>query len=157
MSRTLPSIHDRPDADVVIYDGHCQFCRRQVERLDWLDGGGRLAFLSLHDPLVAGKYPDLTHERLMEEMVVVDRHGRRHGGASAIRYLSRRLPRMWLLAPFLHIPGLMPLWKWLYRQVAARRYRWNSPGEAAECSDGACRVHRGAPQSARQQSEHAGR
>ena len=52
--------------------------------------------MSLHDPLVGERFPDLTHEQLMEQMYVVDRAGRRHGGAGAIRYLSRRLPRLWV-------------------------------------------------------------
>ncbi len=135
----LPARDDHPEADVVIYDGTCRFCRRQVARLARYDGDGRLAFISLHDPAVAERYPDLTHERLMQEMVVVERSGGRHGGAAAIRYLSRRLPRLWLAAPFLHIPGSMPLWRWLYGQIATRRYRWNARAE--ECEEGACKIH----------------
>ncbi len=49
----LPTPADFPAADVVIYDGHCKFCRAGVTRLQWLDGKNRLAFLSLHDPEVA--------------------------------------------------------------------------------------------------------
>src|SRR5262245_11680420 len=116
----LPTPADRPAADVVIYDGHCRICTAQVRRLARWDGGGRLAFLSLHDPQVAARYPDLSFDELMRNMVVVDLQGGRHVGAAAVRYLSRRLPRLWLLAPLLHIPGSLPLWQWCYRQVADR-------------------------------------
>jgi predicted DCC family thiol-disulfide oxidoreductase YuxK len=68
----LPGVNDRPKADVLIYDGQCVFCRGQVERLAAWDGRESLAFLSLHDPLVAERYPDLTHEQLMEQMYVID-------------------------------------------------------------------------------------
>ncbi|MEQ1905686.1 MAG: DUF393 domain-containing protein [Pirellulaceae bacterium] len=132
----LPSPTERPIAEVVIFDGECQFCSAQVRRLHRWDSGKRLAFISLHDPLVKARYPDLTHEQLMKEMVVVSRSGKRFGGADAFRYLTLRLPWFWWLAPIMNFPGLMPLWSWMYRQVAIRRYRWNK----SECS-GSCDLH----------------
>lgn len=137
----LPTPRDNPQADIVIFDGNCRFCRAQVERLARWDGTGqRLAFLSLHDPEVARRFPDLTYDQLMEEMYVVDRRGRRHAGAAAIRYLSRKLPRLYVLAPLLHLPFSLPLWRWAYRQIAKRRY-WLG-GAAMACDDEACRFHR---------------
>ncbi len=141
MNAHLSTIDQRPRADIVIYDGNCQFCRKQVERLARLDTGGRLAFVSLHDPLVRERFADLTHEQLMEQMYVVDQDGNRHGGAAAVRYLSRRLPRLWLLMPFLHIPGSMPVWQWGYHQFAKRRYRLNPSSTNPNCDDGACKIH----------------
>ena len=136
----LPTPTERPGADVVIYDGHCKFCTGQVNRLARWDTRGRLAFLSLHDPQVAKDYPDLSYDRLMEEMAVVDRHGRGHWGAGAFRYLTTRLPRLYLLAPLMHIPFSMPLWRWGYRQVAKRRY-WLAGKTGQACEGDACRVH----------------
>ena len=133
----LPGPTERPAAEVVIFDGHCGICRAQVARLARWDTRGRLAFLSLHDPEVARRYPDLAHDDLMRNMYVVDRSGRRHCGAAAVRQLSRRIPRLWPLTPLLYLPGTLPLWQWLYRQVADRRYRLS----AATCEDGACQVH----------------
>lgn len=134
----LPDPDTLSDADVVIYDGQCNFCRAQVEKLRWLDCcGNRLSFLSLHDPRVAEWYPDLKHEELMEQMYVVDRRGRRHGGADAVRYLSRRLPTLWPIAPLLHLPFTAGLWRWGYRQVAKRRYQL----AGKSCEDDACRIH----------------
>jgi predicted DCC family thiol-disulfide oxidoreductase YuxK len=136
----LPTPGDRPDADVVIYDGHCRICTAQIRKLSWWDCQGKLAYLSLHDPVVQERYPDLTHDMLMEQMYVVDRHGNRHGGAASIRYLSRRLRRLWWLAPVLHIPGSLPLWQWLYRQIAQRRYRFGKLN-GNDCDGDACQVH----------------
>jgi predicted DCC family thiol-disulfide oxidoreductase YuxK len=139
----LPSPDQRPGADVVIFDGECGFCRAQVARLDRWDRGGRLAFLSLHDPRVAERYPDLSQEDLLAAMYLVTPTGERHRGAAAARYLSRKLPRMWLLAPLLHIPGSLPCWQWMYDQVARRRYLLG--GRVADpdaCENGACRIHR---------------
>ncbi len=132
---------DYPEADVVIFDGDCQFCQKQVLRLSRYDNNQhRLSFISLHDPRVAERYPDLTHQQLMDEMYVVTHSGQRYAGAEAVRYLSRRLPLLWIMAPLLHIPFSMPLWKWMYKQVAVRRYRWNKPVGEPECED-ACEIH----------------
>ena len=135
---TLPDPDALSDADVVINDGHCNFCRAQVNNLRRLDvGSGRLAFISLHDPRVTDRYPDLTHQQMMDQMYVVDNNGRRHGGADAVRYLSRRLPLLWLAAPILHLPGTANLWRWLYRQVAKRRYKL----AGKSCENDVCSVH----------------
>ena len=96
-----------------------------------------LAFLSLHDPEVYERYPELTHDQLMRNMVVVDRAGRRHVGAAGLRQLARVIPRLWWLVPILYLPGTLPLWQWLYSQVASRRYRL---GRVA-CDEGTCHLH----------------
>lgn len=136
--RPVPDPVDRPGSDVVIYDGHCSFCSAQVRILHRLDVTRRLAFLSLHDPMTARRYPDLTRDRLMEQMFVVTPGGKRIAGAGAVRYLTRRIPLLWIFAPFLHIPGSMPLWRWLYSQIARRRYRL----AGTRCADDACPIFR---------------
>ena len=136
----LPLPEENPDADVVIYDGHCKFCTCQVQNLARWDGNGRrLAFLSLHDPQVAKRYPDLSYNQLIEQMYVVDRRGNRYAGADAFRYLTTRLPKLYPLAPLMHIPFTMPLWRWGYRQVAKRRYLMGKTADA--CASEACKVH----------------
>jgi predicted DCC family thiol-disulfide oxidoreductase YuxK len=110
-----------------------------VHTLHRWDRGGRLAFLSLHDPLVAERWPDLTHDMLMEQMYVVDPAGNRYGGAEAFRYLTRRLPRLWLLAPLMHLPLTMPFWHWGYKLVAKHRYKL--AGKTNACDDGTCKIH----------------
>jgi len=136
----LPTPAERPEADIVIFDGHCRFCTGQVQNLASWDSKSRLAFLSLHDPEVAKRFPGLTYDQLMAEMYVVDQRGSRYGGAAAFKYLTTRLPRLYLLAPLMHIPFTMPLWRWGYRQVAKRRYALRGKTTDA-CDDGACKVH----------------
>jgi len=128
---------DSPGSAVVIWDGKCNFCRAQVERLRRFDSRRRLTYLSLHDPRVAERYPDLTFEQLMQQMWVVTPDQQKFGGADAVRFLSRYLPRLWWLAPAMHLPFVMPLWRWLYKVVASRRYRL--AGE--NCDGGTCQLH----------------
>ena len=134
----LPDPDDYPDRDVVIWDGQCNFCRSQVERLRFFDRGQRLSYLSLHDPRVAERYPDLSYQQLLDQLWLVTPQGEKFGGADAGRYLSRKLPALWWLAPLLHIPGSMPLWRWLYGKVAERRYRL----AGKNCDpNGTCHLH----------------
>jgi len=133
----LPSPAERPDADVVIFDGHCGICTAQVKKLPFWDCRQRLSYLSLHDPEVQRRWPDVSHDRLMQEMLIVDRNGHRYWGPEAIRYLTRRLRRLWWAAPFAYFPGSMLLWRPAYRWVARNRYRFSG----SECKDGACQIH----------------
>ena len=140
-SESLPSPDQLPNADVVIYDGNCNFCIGQVKRLSRWDGRNRLCYVSLHDPWVASQYPDLTYDQMMEQMFVVEREtGTARGGARALRFLSRRLPKLWFAMPFLHIPFTLPIWQWAYRQIAKRRYRLAGKKEPS-CDNDACDIH----------------
>lgn len=134
--RPLRDPEENPGSAVVIWDGKCNFCRAQVERLRAFDTGGRLTYLSLHDARVAERYPELSYEQLMEQMWVVTPDHRRYGGADAVRFLSRLLPRLWWLAPAMHLPLAMPIWRYLYKVFANRRYRL-----AGECDGGTCSLH----------------
>ncbi len=139
--RRLPDPDENQGAPVVIWDGKCNFCRAQVERLRAFDTQGRLTYLSLHDVRVAQRCPQLTHEQLMEQMWVVTSNRELLGGADAVRFLSRYLPRLWWMAPLMHLPFAMPLWRFLYKAIAKRRYRL--AGE--NCADGTCELHVGVP------------
>ena len=133
----LPSPSERPSADVVIYDGECKFCTASVERLAKFDRKGLLSFLSLHDPEVARRWPELSHDDMMQYVYLCTVDGRKFRGAEVFKYLSMRLPQFYLLAPVLHFPGLMPLWQVFYRAFAKRRYRF---GRIESCTDGSCKI-----------------
>jgi len=137
-----PTPDDLPTADVVIYDGKCVFCRKSIMMLDWWVAEGQLSYLSLHDPYVDELCPDLAHDQLMKQIYLIGREDNsRHGGAEVIRYLSTRSWKLWIAAPFLHFPGSMPLWQWMYQQVAKRRYLIaNKDGEPCD-EEGTCSVH----------------
>ena len=62
---------------------------------------------------------------MMEQMyVVIDQTGNRHGGSerSSIPHSTASHPLASRL-PVLHLPGTARLWRWLYQQVAKRRYK----------------------------------
>ncbi len=96
--------------------------------------------------LLRRHFPDLQHEQLMEQIYLIPFGGDgystyRYGGAAAIRYLSRRLPKLWVFAPLLHIPFTLPIQQWFYRQIAKRRYKIAGK-RGSDCDDdGTCEVH----------------
>ena len=135
--KTLPTLNERPHAYVVIFDGHCRFCLANMRWLRVIDCG-KVAYVSLHDPIVGERWPDLTRGQMMSQIYLIDDRDRKHGGAAAFRYLSRKLISMWLLAPFLHIPMSLLLWQFLYKQIARIRYRF---GRVESCDDGSCSLH----------------
>ncbi len=142
----LPSPIESGHADLVIFDGDCVFCTAQVKNLRRFDGRNRLAFISLHDKFVTENFPDLSHKQMMEQIYVVPnsktgytRH--RYGGAAAIRYLTRRLPRLWIFAPLFHIPFTQPIQQWCYRQIAKRRYRIAGKTDSSCDEGGTCDLH----------------
>lgn len=142
----LPTPQQYPQADVIIYDGNCVFCTKQVHNLKRLDGKNRLAFVSLHDPFVARHFPDLRPDQLMKQIYLVP-HGvdgyksKRYGGAAAIGYLSRRLPKLWIFAPVFHIPFTLPIQQWFYQQIAKRRYKIAGKTGPACDENGSCEIH----------------
>lgn len=142
---SLPDPDANPNRDVVVYDGECNACGVGVKRLYQMDfGRGRLAFLPLQDPRVLERYPNLSYDDLMAQMYVIAPTGEQYGGADAIRYLSRRMPLLWIAAPLLHLPGTAGLWRRMYRLIAKNRY-WISTrffGTKDDCESGACSIHR---------------
>lgn len=136
----LLSPAENPTGHVVIYDGRCKFCTTSVQKLaNWDARTRKLSFLSLHDPEVQTRFPSLTYDQLMQEMYLVDRHGKIHKGADAFRFLTTQLPRLYPLCPLLHIPLSLPFWRWAYRQVARRRYK--ILGKTNGCEGESCSVH----------------
>ncbi len=107
---------------VLIYDGTCGFCLRQVARLHrWL--GPRLRALPCQSEAARELLPDLSADELASQVWVVIDH-RRSGGAQAIvRAVNLRWPVRLLTWPY-WLPGLRQLAEAVYRWVAANRYRF---------------------------------
>ena len=77
--------------------------------------------------------PRLQPDRLLEEMHLVTPDGRRiYHGFAAFRWFAWRLPPLWPLAPFLHVPGVPTLGQRLYLWIARNRFR------LVPCHGGVC-------------------
>jgi predicted DCC family thiol-disulfide oxidoreductase YuxK len=122
----------------LLYDGQCPFCLKSVatlKRLDWL---GRLRYLDARDPAsYPAVDPPLKPDRLLEEMHLLTPDGKQvFHGFGAFRWLSWRLPLLWLTAPFLYIPGVPAIGGKAYRWIARNRFN------LVPCHGGVCAASR---------------
>lgn len=134
-----------------LYDGHCVICnttRRMVTALDWFK---RIEWLDLHQQqVVAARYPDLDHQRLMGEIHVVDTSGQIFGGFHGLRRMLRELPATLPLYVVIRLPLIGD---WLgprvYRLIARHRYRINRllgveleqvEREESQCDENVCKL-----------------
>jgi predicted DCC family thiol-disulfide oxidoreductase YuxK len=107
-----------------------------MRALDWLR---RIDFVDLHDGAdLTGRHPELSQERLMSEIHVLDAEGRLYAGFAGTRRMLKEVPLgfpLWLL---LQLPGTDALGRWVYRFIARRRYRINAllGVELPDCADG---------------------
>ncbi|MCW5823300.1 MAG: DUF393 domain-containing protein [Cyanobacteria bacterium TGS_CYA1] len=118
----------------VLFDGHCIVCIRIIGLLYRLDVFRLLNFVDFR----AGNFPEFVADadlaRLESEMMVKTNNGKWLGGYQAFRYISHRI--LWLawLAPFLYVPGISHMGDFVYRWVAANRFKILG----RDCPDGVC-------------------
>jgi predicted DCC family thiol-disulfide oxidoreductase YuxK len=125
----------------VLFDGDCSFCQHSVRWLRRLDWRHVLTFVNLRDsgdPIVQA-VPTIA-ERLREEMHVWPAsRARLYHGFDALRWLSWRLPSLWLIAPFLSLPLVPSLGQRIYLWIARRRF------ELMPCRNGGCTIQKRRP------------
>jgi len=122
---------------LVLYDGQCRLCLASVRRLRRLDWLGRLAYGDARDESVRRHVPDADEEALLRRLHLVPPRGAKAlDGFYAFRWIAGRLPLLWILWPFLWIPGVAPLGVRVYDAVARNRFAFGT------CDDEACDVRR---------------
>ena len=128
MSYNIPVIRA-----VLVYDGHCNFCRRQASRLlAW--SGGRLSLESFHAPGIFERYPRLSRAECEAAMQLVLPDGRILSGAAAAAGAIRLNPPLAWVSFFYYLPGLKQISDALYRWIARNRYRFGGSCTDANCA-----------------------
>ena len=124
-----------PGHPVVIFDGHCVFCRRSTDRLRWLLRDDTVEYLSYRDPQALRRFPGLAEEECDLAMQLVAPDGRMFAGAEAAARALVRRP--WFFGAWLYfVPPIRWLSDAIYRRIAARRF--GNIGRSSECDDAAC-------------------
>jgi predicted DCC family thiol-disulfide oxidoreductase YuxK len=138
--RALPDrVGEPPATPTVLYDGQCRICTASADRIRALDTERRLELLSLHDPNVAARFPEIHREEVLEQMHLIERSGEVLRGADAVRGVLRRLPRLRWLGLLWLVPGFAHLAHVGYGWVARNRYRFN---RHVTCDGSVCHVRR---------------
>ena len=123
-------------AGILLYDGQCPLCQRSVKILKRLDWFRCIRYQDARQvDQIPATDPPLDPARLLEEMHLVPRN-RKHiyHGFGAFRWLAWRMPLLWLIAPFLYIPGVPYLGQKVYLWVARNRFK------LVPCKDGVCEL-----------------
>ena len=130
----------------VLYDGKCGLCQRSVFLLTLFDHLRRLRCIDYWKKTERKAVaPHLTTSTLNRAMHVVFPQGVRfqvlgvratgrkprtsnlepktYKGFDGFRELAANLPFLWLLLPILYLPGMTPVGRWVYAQIAERRKR----------------------------------
>ena len=120
----------------LLYDGNCELCKRSVRLLKRLDTNERIRFADARDE---AQWPasdvELNRERMLEAMHLVTPGGREvYAGFDAFRWVCARVPLLWGVYPFLHLPGVPTLGRKLYAWIAKNRF------ELVPCHHGACEL-----------------
>jgi predicted DCC family thiol-disulfide oxidoreductase YuxK len=135
MNATIQAVATKPRA-VVLFDGDCRFCQKTVGILRSLDWFNRLEYVSAREP---EKFPDAVTPvdpmRAIEEMhLVTPDKQKTYAGFRAVRWIAGRLPAMWIMYPFLFIPGVPQLGQKVYLWIAKNRMG------IIPCKDGVCEI-----------------
>ncbi len=106
---------------VVVYDGECPFCLKQIERIQRRDHWSRFEYAARQKPGLEERFPRLADEDFNSGMRLVTPEGVIQVGADAVYHIARRLPGWRRLAWIYRVPVLHGLARLAYRWVAAHR------------------------------------
>ena len=114
---------------VVLYDGGCPLCRREIAHYQRLDQQHRIDWLDIvAEPARLDEF-GIAMTDAMQVLHVRDIEGRWHRGVAGFKVIWRELPGWRWLGKLVQLLHLTPLLDWGYRHFAARRFR-------ARCADG---------------------
>jgi predicted DCC family thiol-disulfide oxidoreductase YuxK len=125
----------KPVKPVVIYDGECPFCIRQIERFKSLDPNNQFDYVPRQQPGVEDRFPILAHSDFDTGMRYIDINGKVEVGADAVYQIARRLPLFRPVAWIYRLPVCKQIVRLVYAWVAANRKRLGQT-----CENGACNI-----------------
>ncbi len=109
----------------VLFDGRCGLCQRAMKIAAGLDFFHQLSFLDFRttDAASWGRLEQVRVDTAtLEHQMAAISIGRLDWGFSAYRLIAWRLPLLWVVVPFLYLPGVRQLGDAVYRSVAERRH-----------------------------------
>jgi len=120
----------------LIYDGKCQFCLRSVQKLRIGDIFGLVDYVDLHQiDQFKGFHHDLTREKALSQLCLIDASGNLSLGFHAIRKLCLNMPLFYALLPILYFPGMGIVGPIVYKIIARNRYLLHF---SKKCHDNTC-------------------
>ena len=106
---------------VVVYDGECAFCRRQIARIRRYDRHDRFEYVPRQTPRLTDRFPALARGDFDTGMRLIMPDGRIYVGADSIYQIARRLAFFRWFTWLYRVPGIDVLARAVYGWIAARR------------------------------------
>jgi predicted DCC family thiol-disulfide oxidoreductase YuxK len=131
-----PAETQRP-RPVVVYDGECRFCLKQVDRLRGRDEHEAFEFVPRQAEGLDERFPKLAEGDFDTGLRLVRTDGELVVGADAIYQIARQLRGYRRLAWLYRVPGLRGLLRLAYAWVAKNRYKLAGRNN---CDDGSCKI-----------------
>ena len=131
---------DKPSGAVVVYDGNCPFCRRQVAQIRHRDIWERFEYAAKQSPGLDERFPVLARGEFSTGMRLVMPDGEVCIGADAIYEIASQLPNWRWIAWLYRVPGIHALARLVYAWVAANRTRLGR-----SCDDAVCEIPAATP------------
>ncbi len=106
------------DKPILIYDGHCGFCKVWLQYWQRLTGD-RIAYAASQD--VAESFPQIPREDFANSVQLVFPDGERFSGAEAVYRTLQIAGSPWTLWAYQHVPGFAVVSELGYRTIARHR------------------------------------
>ena len=133
----MPSVRTsaEPVRSVVVYDGECSFCLKQVGRMKRRDTAGVFEYVPRQSEGLMQRFPKLAEGDFNSGMRLANPDGSIDVGADAVYQIARRLSGWKLVAWLYRVPVLNWISRSGYGWIAKHRYQL-----AKRCESGVCEV-----------------
>ena len=122
--QTMTDIQGTPPArPVVVYDGHCPFCQKQIQRIRRKDTADVFDYLPRQTEGLGQRFPKLMDGNFNTGMRLVHANGSVSVGADAVYQIARQIKGWKLLAWLYRVPVLRGICRVAYAWVARHRYK----------------------------------
>lgn len=119
---------------VVIYDGACPYCRRQIQRMRRLDDRDTFEYVPRQAEGLEQRFPKLAEGDFNTGMRLVEPGGAIHVGADAVYHIARRLRVGRWVAWLYRVPVLHQIARGIYGWIARNRMK------LGPCTDETCGI-----------------
>jgi predicted DCC family thiol-disulfide oxidoreductase YuxK len=120
---------------VIVYDGECRFCIRQIERIKSFDQAEQFEYVPRQAVGIEERFPILAQSDFNTGMRFISIDGKVDVGADAVYQIFKRLPGFATIAWIYRLP--------ICKQVARLAYAWvaaNRKKLGQSCDAGACKI-----------------
>jgi len=111
------------DKCVIVYDGTCAYCRKQIERIKSRDRLHHFTYVPAQDENLGERFPQLLEHDLDTGLRLIEPDGLVHVGADSIYQVAKRLPAYRRLAWLYRIWPVGLIGRWIYGRIARRRHQ----------------------------------